>query len=145
MEECMKREEDSLMTPALEDLQARIPQKYELVLVATRRAKQLIRQQRMAGLGVPMESGGMKPLSVALRDIAEGRISVDDILAPEFDVDEYHDETTTIYADLPEMSDDFSQAFDAYESNNDEVDDTEELDDVETTEPDDPQFNWSGD
>ncbi len=141
----MKREEDSLMTPALEDLQARIPQKYELVLVATRRAKQLIRQQRLADLGAPVDTSGIKPLSIALRDIAEGRISVDDILAPEFDVDEYHDESTTIYADLPEMGDDFSQAFDSYEAAGEETEESEEVDESEIVEPDDPQFNWSGD
>jgi DNA-directed RNA polymerase omega subunit len=141
----MKRDEDSLMSPTLEELHARIPQKYELVLVATRRAKQLIRQQRLASLGAQVENSGIKPLSVALRDIAEGRITVDDILAPEFDVDEYHDETTTIYADLPEMGDDFGQAFDSLEVVSEEQEEPEEPEEVETTEPEDPQFNWSGD
>ena len=141
----MKREDDSLMTPALEDLMARIPQKYELVLVATRRAKQLIRQQRMAELGAPVEGSSIKPLSVALRDIADGKISVDDILAPEFDVDDYQDESAAIYTDLPEMGDDFSQAFDTLETSGEEAEEGEEQDDAEVVEPDDPQFNWSGD
>jgi DNA-directed RNA polymerase omega subunit len=141
----MKREEDSLMTPTLEDLQECIPQKYELVLVATRRAKQLIRQQRMAGLGAPVDPSGFKPLSIALRDIIEGRITADDVLAPEFDVDEYHDETTTIYTDLPEMGDDFSQAFDSFEAAGDETEEVEETEELDSVEPEDPQFNWSGD
>ncbi len=83
----MKREEDSLMHPPLENLLARIPQKYELVLTATKRAKQIIREQRLNPSAIN-ETGGLKPLSIALHDIAEGRVDKQVLLTPDIEFDE---------------------------------------------------------
>jgi DNA-directed RNA polymerase omega subunit len=83
----MRRDEDTLMHPPLENLLARIPQKYELVLTATKRAKQIIREQRLNPTAIE-ESGGLKPLSVALHDIAEGRVDKQVLLTPDVEFDE---------------------------------------------------------
>jgi DNA-directed RNA polymerase subunit omega len=86
----MRREDDTLMNPPLEDLLARIPQKYELVLTATKRAKQIIREQRLNPAALE-EANGIKPLSIALHDIAEGRVDKQVLLTPDIDFDESGD------------------------------------------------------
>jgi DNA-directed RNA polymerase omega subunit len=83
----IRRDEESLMQPPLENLLARIPQKYELVLTATKRAKQIIREQRL-NPGALDDSHGLKPLSIALRDIAEGRVDKEVLLTPDVEFDE---------------------------------------------------------
>ena len=83
----MKRDDETLMQPPLENLLARIPQKYELVLTATKRAKQIIREQRLSPSAVE-EANGLKPLSVALRDISDGRVDKGVLLTPDVEFDE---------------------------------------------------------
>jgi DNA-directed RNA polymerase omega subunit len=83
----MRRDEESLIQPPLENLLARIPQKYELVLTATKRAKQIIREQRLNPAALE-DSHGLKPLSVALRDIADGRVDKQVLLTPDVEFDE---------------------------------------------------------
>jgi DNA-directed RNA polymerase omega subunit len=140
----MKREDDSLMNPPLGKLLEKIPQKYELVLVATRRAKQLIRQQRMLQLGAEAEiSEDSKPLSIALNDIVEGRISADDVLAPEFDVDEPEDDAS-VFVEMTDFGDDFIQA-EGGSGEGGEPSGEGESDELDSVDPEDPQFNWSGD
>jgi DNA-directed RNA polymerase omega subunit len=75
------------MNPPLENLLARIPQKYELVLTATKRAKQIIREQRLNPSSIE-DAGGLKPLSVALRDISDGRVDKQVLLTPDVEFDE---------------------------------------------------------
>jgi DNA-directed RNA polymerase omega subunit len=89
----MKRElEDSLMYPPLEELRKRIPQKYELVLVATRRAKQLIREQRLNPGSIAVGDRGKKPLTIALLDIVQGRVDKEALLAPDLELDTFEEE-----------------------------------------------------
>lgn len=89
----MKRDEDSLMQPPIEELLKKIPQKYELVLTATKRAKQIIRQHRINPLGVAADEVGRKPLSIALNDIIDGKVDQDTLSVPDnFFEDEAEDE-----------------------------------------------------
>jgi DNA-directed RNA polymerase omega subunit len=83
----MKHEDDNLMHPPLENLLARIPQKYELVLTATKRAKQIIREHRLNPAAVD-DANGIKPLSIALHDIADGRVDKQVLLTPDVEFDE---------------------------------------------------------
>ena len=70
---------DTLAYPLLEDLLQKIPSKYELVLLAALRAKQIIGNQRR-GLNphgevesdVKAMQTGRKPLSIALGEIVRG-------------------------------------------------------------------------
>jgi DNA-directed RNA polymerase omega subunit len=72
---------DSLAHPLLEDLLKVIPSKYELVLLAALRAKQIISNQKR-GLNargeleqdVQAAHGGRKPLSIALGEISRGEL-----------------------------------------------------------------------
>ena len=97
----MRHDEDTLMSPPLENLLARIPQKYELVLTATKRAKQIIREQRLnpSALEDPL---ALKPLSVALRDIAEGRVDKQVLLTPDVEFDEIG-ETDELQSEIERM------------------------------------------
>ena len=97
----MRRDEESLMQPPLEDLLARIPQKYELVLTATKRAKQIIREQRLNPSAVE-DPRGLKPLSIALRDIAEGRVDKEVLLTPDVEFDELG-ETDELQSEIERM------------------------------------------
>lgn len=124
----MKREEESLMIPPLEDLQARIPQKYELVLAATRRAKQIIRQRQLNSGSEGDEQLG-KPLTLALHDIAEGRVGVEQLSEPDILFDDYEEEQQDY---LPEIErfhrdDEPEDALDAVDMDEDE----DEEDDLE--------------
>ena len=97
----MKREEDSLIQPPLEDLLEKIPQKYELVLAATRRAKQILRENRNNALEA--EGTMRKPLSVALEDIVEGRIDKEALLQPDLELDNFLDDDA--FGDLDKLDD----------------------------------------
>ena len=95
----MKRDEESLVNPPLQDLLAQIPQKYELVLAATRRAKQILRQQQIN----PMEAGDpkyRKPLTLALMDIAAGRVDTQELMQPDVIFDEFEDEPQEFFPEL---------------------------------------------
>lgn len=135
-----KREEDSLMYPPLEDLLERIPQKYELVLAATRRAKQIIREQRINPLGVDDSRRGRKPLSIALMDIVEGRVDAKALVQPDIEFDELEEEHTELFpefegfarrtGDAEESETDYeAEAEDEEGEEGDELD--EELDDLD--------------
>jgi DNA-directed RNA polymerase omega subunit len=88
----MKRDENSLMNPPLEQLIARIPQKYELVLAAAKRAKQIIREQRINPMSVSEEQKHIKPLTIALHDIAAGKVDKEVLLTPDIEFDDYVEE-----------------------------------------------------
>lgn len=72
---------DTLMYPLLEDLLKQLPSKYELVTLASLRAKQIIGKMRIGPTfdgevddDVKALAGGLKPLSLALREIASGKL-----------------------------------------------------------------------
>jgi len=74
-------ERDTLMYPLLEDLLARIPSKYEVVVLASLRAREIIRKQKLGAsfdgeldADVAREGEALKPLSRALAEIAEGKL-----------------------------------------------------------------------
>lgn len=82
---------DTLMYPLLEDLLAKIPSKYELVLLASLRAKQIIAKQRLGPTlegelddDVKVMQAGHKPLSQALGEIARGELHRDKIYLLEY-------------------------------------------------------------
>jgi len=95
------KHEDDLMTPPLESLLARIPQKYELVLTATKRAKQIIREHRLNPAAAE-DAAGLKPLSIALRDIAAGRVDKQVLLTPDVEFDEIG-ETDELQSEIERM------------------------------------------
>lgn len=97
----MKRDEDSLMYPPIEDLLKKIPRKYELVLTATKRAKQIIRQHRLNPLAVEESDRGRKPLSIALNDILEGKVDQDALSMPDTFFDEETEDELALF-DEPE-------------------------------------------
>jgi DNA-directed RNA polymerase omega subunit len=79
------------MYPLLEDLLARIPSKYELVLLASLRAKQIIGKQQLGPTlegevdeDVKAVQSGYKPLSRALAEIARGELERDKIYLLEY-------------------------------------------------------------
>jgi len=97
----MKRDEDSLMYPPIEELLKKIPHKYELVLTATKRAKQIIRQHRLNPLGVGEDERGRKPLSIALNDIIEGKVDKETLSMPDTFFDEESEDELALF-DEPE-------------------------------------------
>ena len=96
----MPREEDSLLYPTLERLLELIPQKYELVLAATRRAKQLIREMRLNPTAFSEEQKKRKPLTIALQELAEGRIDQQALLAPDLEFDELEEEPPELFPEF---------------------------------------------
>jgi len=82
---------DTLMYPLLEDLLEKIPSKYELVLLASLRAKQIIAKQRLGPTlegelddDVKVMQAGHKPLSQALGEVARGELNRDKIYLLEY-------------------------------------------------------------
>lgn len=94
------RDEDSLMYPPLEDLLKKIPDKYALVLTATKRAKHIIMQNRLNPIGIEMSKDNRKPLSIALREIVEGSIDQSDLDLPETLLDDYMEDDAPVYVDM---------------------------------------------
>ena len=132
----MRHDDDTLMNPPLEDLLKRIPQKYELVLAATRRAKQIIRERRLNPTAIDSDRD-RKPLSVALMDILEGRVDTKALMAADIEFDEIEDEPAELFAevegfprrpdsDLPEGE------FESDEELEEDEDDIEELEDIDS-------------
>jgi DNA-directed RNA polymerase omega subunit len=80
------------MSPPLEELRARFPLKYELVLVATRRAKQIIREQRLNPGAIAAADKMKKPLSIALQDIVHGKVDKHALMAPDIVFDQFEEE-----------------------------------------------------
>ncbi len=74
-----------MMEPKIDDLLAQVDSKYTLVVLAAKRAREINSYYNQLGEGrgefVPplIESGGLKnkPLSIALEEIAEGKIKAE--------------------------------------------------------------------
>jgi DNA-directed RNA polymerase subunit omega len=74
-----------MIEPKIDDLLAHVDSKYSLVILAAKRAREINSYYSQLGEGrgefVPplVETGGLrnKPLSLALEEIAEGKISAD--------------------------------------------------------------------
>ena len=58
-----------MLYPAMKDLLAKVPSRYQLVNVVAHRARQIANEAEMAG--EPLED---KPVSIAIRQIAEGKL-----------------------------------------------------------------------
>ena len=58
-----------MLYPAMKDLLAKVPSRYQLVNVVAHRARQIANEAEMAG--EPLED---KPVSIAIRQIAEGEL-----------------------------------------------------------------------
>jgi len=99
----MKYKEDSLIQPSLESLQERIPKKYELVLTATRRAKQIIRDMRLNTVGYSEDDLRRKPLSIALNDIVEGRVDSSTLNTPDIQFTDYEEGTSDLFTDIESL------------------------------------------
>lgn len=74
-------ERDTLMYPLLEDLLKQIPSKFEVVVLASLRAREIMRKQRQGAsfegeldADIVGEQETLKPLSRALMEIAEGKL-----------------------------------------------------------------------
>ncbi|PIE47512.1 MAG: DNA-directed RNA polymerase subunit omega [Gammaproteobacteria bacterium] len=66
----------------IEDCLEKIDNRFELILVASKRARQLAK-----GIAEPLvEIDNDKPTVLALREIAEGKIDQDILLQPDYDV-----------------------------------------------------------
>lgn len=137
----MKQHDDSLMTPPLEDLLDRIPQKFELVLTATKRAKQIIREQRLNPAAYPATGVESKPLTIALHEIFSGRVDKDSLLrAPEVEADDFFEEEPDILSDIERGRAAFTtsgeEGFPAFEDDDEDAfeDDDEAFEDDETGE-----------
>jgi DNA-directed RNA polymerase omega subunit len=135
----MKRElEDSLMYPPIEELRARIPHKYELVLVATRRAKQIIREMRQNPNSFSAADHAKKPLTIALHDIAQGKVDKDALLAPDVEFDTFEEEQMDYFPEYEGLRTP-AREFSAEAEGDDSYID-EELD-ADADEPDDLDFD----
>jgi DNA-directed RNA polymerase subunit omega len=74
-----------MIEPKIDDLLAQVDSKYTLVILAARRAREINSYYNQLGEGrgeyVPplVETGGLKnkPLSIALEEIAEGKIQAE--------------------------------------------------------------------
>jgi DNA-directed RNA polymerase omega subunit len=130
------------MYPPLEELLERIPLKFELVLAATRRAKQIIRQQRLNPGAPELDLKGRKPLSVALEDILEQRIDTVALLAQDIEYDIVEEEELDMFPDLPypDRERDQEEGFSAEDSSEDSDDDSDENDVLDGIDP--SELNW---
>jgi DNA-directed RNA polymerase omega subunit len=93
------KHDDSLLYPTLEHLLEKIPQKYELVLTATRRAKQILREQRLNPAAFSEDDLRRKPLSIALTDIVEGRIDKQALMSFDLEFDDLEQEQLDMFPD----------------------------------------------
>ncbi len=74
-----------MIEPKIDDLLAQVDSKYSLVILAAKRAREINSYYSQLGEGraeyIPplVESGGLqnKPLSIALQEIAEGKINAE--------------------------------------------------------------------
>jgi len=100
----MKHEEDSLVYPPIEKLLEKIPQRYELVLTATRRAKQIIREMRLNPMAFSEEDRKRKPLNIALMDIIEGRVDQQALMSPDIEFDDLNKQSFDSFSDVEELA-----------------------------------------
>ena len=73
-----KRRRANLTQPSLESLLKKVPSKYELVLLASKRARQIKREIDYRP-DAAREYEFTKPLTMALFEIVEGRVSAEDL------------------------------------------------------------------
>lgn len=72
-----------MIEPSIEELMARVDSKFTLVTLAARRARQINSYYRQLGEGLgaylppQVHSTSRKPLTIALEEIAEGKIEYD--------------------------------------------------------------------
>ena len=59
-----------MLYPAMKDLLAQIPSRYELVNVVAHRARQVASEAEQEG--IPLED---KPVTIAIREVAEGMLT----------------------------------------------------------------------
>jgi len=62
-----------MLYPAMKDLLKKVPSRYQLVNVVAHRARQIASEAEMAG--EPLDD---KPVSIAIREVAEGRLDEED-------------------------------------------------------------------
>ena len=62
-----------MLYPAMKDLLAEVPSRYELVNVVACRARQIANEAEMAG--EPLED---KPVTIALHEVADGQLEAED-------------------------------------------------------------------
>ena len=60
-----------MLYPPMKDLLAQVPSRYMLVNVVAQRARQIASASEEAG--IPLDD---KPVSIAIREVAEGKVSV---------------------------------------------------------------------
>ncbi len=60
-----------MLKPSLDELMSRVDSKYALVVAASRRAREL-----MAGAGPLVDTEATKPVTIALQEIADGRLDI---------------------------------------------------------------------
>ena len=60
-----------MLYPPMKDLLAQVPSRYMLVNVVAQRARQIASAAEEAG--IPLDD---KPVSIAIREVAEGKVSV---------------------------------------------------------------------
>jgi DNA-directed RNA polymerase omega subunit len=139
----IKSSDESLMYPPLEELLERIPLKFELVLAATRRAKQIIRQQRLNPTSAEIELKGRKPLSIALEDILEERVDMHSLLAMDIELDAVEEEELDMFPDLPYPDRDQDEGFAGEDGTGEDGDeDDEDLGLDEFGDIDVSELNW---
>lgn len=62
-----------MLYPAMKTLLEQVPSRYELVNVVACRARQIATEAEMAG--EPLDD---KPVTIAIREVADGKVSVED-------------------------------------------------------------------
>lgn len=88
---------DAMMQPSVEDLLCEVESRFVLVTLAAKRSREIVDyrgQYAASGAVVPpqVEAVGVKPLSVALEEIAAGKIKAAPISSDAYDVYEELDD-----------------------------------------------------
>jgi DNA-directed RNA polymerase subunit omega len=82
-----------MIEPKIDELLERVDSRYTLVIMAAKRAREINSYYSQLGEGrgefVPplVEGLGSKPLAIALREVAEGKVAFDRLEAPAEDSD----------------------------------------------------------
>jgi len=78
-----------MIEPKIDDLLSQVDSKYSLVILAAKRAREINSYYSQLGEGrgefvPPLVEGGIntKPLAIALREIAEGKVAFERLEAP---------------------------------------------------------------
>ena len=75
-----------MLYPAMKDLLKRVPSRYELVNVVAHRARQIASEAEMAG--EPLDD---KPVSIAIQEVADGKLEAPEDQENETTEEETHD------------------------------------------------------